>query len=379
MSEGLKTIKVKLVPSEDFKYLNNMVDIAGIIYNTAITIENEYYEETGLYLGKYALQKTLKALGEVEDNNFWHLLNSQTIQDVTDRIDRAFKLFFSNLKDGIKCSPPKRRNVKKAKSFTCKQCGYKILPNSRIRIGKKVFKYYDSYDGLLERSKIRTLTVKRTKLGEIFIYATTLVDITMGKSRDDRKAVGMDFGLKTFLTLSDESVIRSPEFFKNSLSSIRRANRNLSRKKQNSGNKKRAILELERRHIDIVNRRRDFFWKTARVLCKKYCVICIETLNMKTMQKRWGRKVSDLAYSEFVQILKFASKKFGTEIVEIGKFYPSTKKCSVCGHVKETIALKERVYKCDVCGYVEDRDVNAAHNILNEGLSELNKMKIRAS
>ena len=374
MSDGLRTIKLKLVPSDDTKFLYNMINIAGIIYNTAITIESEYYKETGLYLNKYDLQKTLKEMKGLECYDYWSTVNSQSIQDITDRIDRAFKLFFSNKKKGVKSAPPKRRKVKKYHSVTFKQCGYKVLTNSKIKIGRYIYNYYDSYEGLLERVKIHTLTVKRNTIGEFFIYATIESDLALGEIKENRTVIGIDFGLKTFLTLSNGEKIKSPLFLKESLKQIKKANKEVSSKEKGSSNRRKALLKLARLHIDVKNKRRDFFWKKARELCSKYNIICIEDLNLKGMQRLWGRKVSDVSYGEFLQILESSAKKAGSIIIKIDRYYPSSKLCNRCGNIKEELSLKDRIYSCSICGHEEDRDINAAKNILEEGLRIL-KMK----
>ena len=252
----MRTLTVKLYNSDDFGYLGDMINIAGIIYNTALTIIQDYYTETGKLLDKYELQKQLRDLRNADENRHWLYVESQAVHDITDRIYRAYRLFFTNRKKGVKCSPPRRRKVKKYKSVTYQQSGYKFLSGGRVRINGHVYRYWDSYDGLLEQIEIKTVTVKRNILGEFFVYVTTNSPITMREARDGRSEVGMDFGLKTFLTLSDGTVIRSPEFFKQGAAGIRKANRALSRKVLGSNGYDRALKELFRRHQDIANRRK---------------------------------------------------------------------------------------------------------------------------
>lgn len=375
----MKTVKVKLYNSDSTCSLMQTIDIAGIIYNTALTIIDEVYRDTGLMLDKFNLQKSLKELRNIEDNSHWKMVNSQTVQDITDRIYRAYKLFLTNKKKGIKCSKPKRKKVKKYTSITFKQCGCSFLNGNRIKIGKHIYRYFDSYNGCLAGMKAKTITVKRNKLEEIFVYAVLDESFTMGESREGRIAVGIDFGLKTFLTLSDGTKIESPQFFKSYIKKIRKASRELSSKEKGSGNWHRALLNLERRHIDIVNRRRDFFFKVARELCSKYNIICLEDLNIKGMQKIWGRKVSDYAFSEFIQILEWMAKKLCTQIVFIDRYYPSSKTCIKCGNIKEDLSLKDRVYVCDKCGNTIDRDYQASLSILKEGLKLIGKEESEVS
>ena len=136
----MRTLTVKLYNSDDFGYLGDMINIAGIIYNTALTIIQNYYTETGKLLDKYELQKQLRDLRNADENRHWLYVGSQAVQDITDRIYRAYKLFFTNREKGVKCSPPRRRKVKKYKSVTYKQKGYKFLPSGRVRIHGHIYR-----------------------------------------------------------------------------------------------------------------------------------------------------------------------------------------------------------------------------------------------
>src|SRR5574344_619690 len=179
----MRTLTVKLYGSDDFGYLSDMINIAGIIYNTALTIIEDHYTETGKLLDKYELQKQLRDLRNADENRHWRYVGSQAVQEITDRIYRAYRLFFTNREKGVKCSPPRRRKVKKYKSVTYKQAGYRFLTGGRISINGHIYRYWDSYDGLLERIKIKTVTIKRNILGEFFVYVTTDSPATMRENR----------------------------------------------------------------------------------------------------------------------------------------------------------------------------------------------------
>lgn len=365
----MKTVTVKLYNSEYTPQLHDTVNIAGIIWNTAITILKDFYDETGALMAKSKLQTILKDMRNSPDNSHWRLVGSQAVQDITDRIYRSYKLFFSNRQKGLKASPPRRRKVKKYRSFTLKQAGYSFLPGAKVRIGNATFRYWDSYDGILETARIHTVTVKRNPLGEFFLHVVIDCNVTTLETGDGRGEIGMDFGLRTFLTLSDGERIKSPQFFREGINDIRKANRSLSRREIGSGGWVRASKALYRVHERIRNQRRDWFWKTAHDLCRKYRTIVIEDLNLKAMQRLWGRKVSDYAYGEFISILEHVARKYGTIIVKVDRFFPSSQTCSVCGHRNSEVKdLKVRQWTCPRCGEVHDRDVNASRSILKEGL-----------
>ena len=191
------------------------------------------------------------------------------------------------------------------------------------------------------------------------------------------RIAGFDFGLRTFLTCSDGSAIESPQFFKQSLNAIKKASRQHSKKLKGSSNRERARKNLVRKHEDVSNRRRDALWKLAHELTSKFDVLCFETLNLKGMQRLWGRKISDLALGEFLQILEWIAKKKGKQVVFIDQWYPSTKTCSSCGHVLEKLDLSVREWRCPSCQSINGRDENAAKNICAVGASTVGLDDVR--
>jgi len=153
------------------------------------------------------------------------------------------------------------------------------------------------------------------------------------------KLRSFDFGLKTFLTCSDGSKIESQQFLKQSLNAIKKASRQHSKKRKGLANRERARLNLVRKHEDVTNRRSDWFWKLAHELTNRFDVLCFETLNLKGMQRLWGRNISDLAFGEFLKILEWVATLKGKQVVFIDRWYPSSKTCSNCGHVLKELAL----------------------------------------
>jgi putative transposase len=191
------------------------------------------------------------------------------------------------------------------------------------------------------------------------------------------RIAGFDFGLRTFLTCSDGLTIESPQFLKRSLNAIKKASRQHSKKLKGSANRERARKNLVRKYEDISNSRRDWFWKLAHDLTNKFDVLCFETLNLKGMQRLRGRKVSDLAFGEFLQILEWVAKKKGASVVYIERWYPSSKTCHSCNHVLESLALSIREWRCPSCQSVNGRDENAAQVIQSVGASTVGLGDVR--
>lgn len=289
------------------------------------------------------------------------------MQDIAERIDRAYTLFWSNLKRKVKCSPPKFKAVRRYKSFTLKQAGWTLDEQSgRIRLGKKWYGYFQSRH---IEGRVKTVTVKRDSVGDIYVYLVCDIQSAPVESRTG-KSVGFDFGLKRFLTGSDGHDIASPYFFALNAKRIKLKCRKLSHKHKGSHNRERARLDLARAYRRMEYQRKDFHFKTARRLCEEYAVICLETLNMKGMARRWGRKIHNLGFAEFVKILEYEAIKFGTQIVFVPPFYPSSQLCSACGYKNAVVKdLSVREWTCPECGAHHNRDRNATINILRAGAS----------
>ena len=173
--------------------------------------------------------------------------------------------------------------------------------------------------------------------------------------------------MKSYLTLSNGQEIKSPEFFKQNLKEIKKANRDFSKKKKGSNNRKKSLKRLQRLHINISNKRKDFEWKLAHELCKNNSFIAIEDLNIEDMKKLWGRKISDLSFSSFVNKLEQVALKYNTVIQKVGRYYASSKTCT-CGVKNKELKLSDREWACSSCGEVHKRDVLASNNILTEGI-----------
>lgn len=318
------------------------------------------------------LQKHLAKLRKKKP--FWQLVGSQAVQDICQRIEKAYKLFFKFHQRGVRL--PSFKKVKKYKSFTLKQAGYKFLGANRIQIGKKVYQFWKSreIEGI-----IKTVTIKRTPLGELFLIVVVDDSFNPKSEAKPSKTAGFDFGLKVFLTCSENFQIESPLFLKQSLKAIRQASKSHSRKKKGSHNRERARLNLVRKYEDVSNRRNDWFWKLAHKLTDMFDVLCFETLNLKAMQRLWGRKVSDLAFGEFLQVLEWVATKKGKQLVFIEPWYPSTKTCHNCNHVLDKLDLNIREWRCVSCQKVNSRDANASLNIKRVGSSTLGLGDVRRS
>ena len=196
----MKTFQFKLYNHKRNKYLKRQINLAAEIYNHCIALHKRYYRLYGKHLTANTFKKHLTKLKKLDKYAHFNQLGSQAIQDIAERIDRGYNLFFRNLKAGIKSSPPNFKKRIKYKSFTLKQAGYKLLQDNYIRIGKRIYRYFKSRE--VEGSTIKTVTVKRDSLGDLYICIVTDAETKLENVPRTGKSVGYDLGLNTTLSFS---------------------------------------------------------------------------------------------------------------------------------------------------------------------------------
>ena len=179
--------------------------------------------------------------------------------------------------------------------------------------------------------------------------------------------VGIDLGLSSFAVLSDGTALQSPRALERSLRRLQRTSKAHSRKRKGSNNRRKSAMRLARLHRRIRNQRRDFLHKATTELARTKSVIVVEDLNVRGMlrNRHLSRHIADAGWSEFRRMLAYKTIWYGSRLLVAPRFFASSKTCSICGAVKEHLALSERIYYCDACGAVLDRDLNAARNLEN--------------
>ncbi|MFF7926042.1 RNA-guided endonuclease InsQ/TnpB family protein [Streptomyces mirabilis] len=185
------------------------------------------------------------------------------------------------------------------------------------------------------------------------------------------QAVGVDVGLDHLLTLSTGEKITNPRHERRDRTRLAKAQRNLARKARGDGaNRRKARLKAAKIHARIADRRRDTLHKLTTRLVRENQTIVIEDLTVRNMVKnrKLARAISDAAWREFRSMLEYKAQWYGREVIAVDRWFPSSRLCSACGTLRDTMPLHVRTWTCD-CGTAHDRDVNAAHNLLAAGLA----------
>lgn len=220
--------------------------------------------------------------------------------------------------------------------------------------------------------KFKSVTVSRDSTG--CYYASLLFD-TGGSPIEAQKVsniLGLDLGIKDLATLSTGRKLPNNKFFRQKQRALRKAQKALARKQKGSKKREQARLQVAKLHKKIANQRKDYNHKISRLIvnsCDNQTAIAVESLNVSGMMKnhKLAKAIADCGWYQLGTFLKYKAADVGKQVIEVGRFYPSSKTCSSCGTIHSSLTLDVREWQCSSCGVIHDRDHNAAINIAMEG------------
>ena len=220
-----------------------------------------------------------------------------------------------------------------------------------------------------------TLTVSKDHCGDYWcsIVAYDVEEKSRAKISDDT-AVGIDLGIKDYAILSDGTKYGNPKFLEQGHKRLKRLQQLFARTQKDSKRHEMMRIKVAKQYRKISNRRADFLHKLSTDLVRKYNTICLENLNVEGMMKNrhLANSIQSVAWNEFVRQLQYKCDWYGKNVIFIGRFEPSSKTCSKCGHTNRDLKLSDREWICPQCGEHHDRDVNAAINIKDFALHKQN-------
>ncbi len=360
-----KSYKFRLYPNrKQEKKLETALDQACFLYNQLLDIHQQIYLGTKETLSEFDMNNLLK---DFKTEN----LHSQVKQNIPKRISDAFKAFFRRVRNGETPGFPKFHKRVFYKSITYPQYKQEIYPNNRLYVSKigmiRVVKHRDI------EGTIKTLTIKKENDEWYANFSCDEVPIEKVNNNFKSEVEGLDVGIKKFLVCSDEREFDNPKFLRRSEKKLKRLQRRHSKKKKGSRNRKKSIIKLARQHTKITRQREDFHKKLARQLASEIRYIGIEDLNIQGMVKNHclAKSISDVGWGSFFSYLKYYKTIFDGEIIEVGRFEPTSQTCSNCEH-KQNMSLDKRIFECEGCGLIIDRDLNASFNIKKLTENKLN-------
>jgi putative transposase len=362
-----RTFEYRLYPNRrQRELLMSCLIESRFLYNEMLAVVKDHYGQTGQFLFKYDLMSRFKGRGGSH-------VPASTVQTVADRLDKALKHFLARREHGKKVGFPRFKGPNRWHSITLRQWGRDAsFKDGRLAVPKKLgsslkLKLHRPFEGKPKRANL-------TLRADGKWYVLIVCDLGEPPTHGDGPAVGLDVGLKVFLADSNGTTVENPRYHVRSRKRLRRKQRALCRKNAGSKRRKKAARSVAKVHLKVARQRKDFLHKVARRYVDRYATITVEQLNVAGMAKNrhLASAIHDASWSKFVDILEGKAESAGSRVVKVSAHF-TTQRCSNCRQLVPK-SLSVRTHLCASCGHVENRDVNAAKNILLAwtGPSELN-------
>ncbi|GHI07843.1 transposase [Streptomyces cellostaticus] len=363
-----RSFKYRFYPTEaQAAELSRTFGCVRKVYNMALAARTEAWTLRQERVNYNATSAMLTAWKKTEELAFLNDVSSVPLQQALRHLQTAFTHFFAK-----RAKYPRFKSRKKSR----KSAEY-TTSAFRFRDGKLTLAKMDQPLDIVwsrplpEGAQPSTATVSQDGAGRWFV-SLLVEDPSIQPLSANGRAVGVDAGLDHLLTLSTGEKITNPRHERKDRARLARAQRELSRKAKGDGaNRARARRKVARIHARIADRRRDALHKITTRLVRENQTIVIEDLTVRNLLKngRLARAISDAAWAEFRSMLEYKAQWYGREVIAVDRWFPSSKLCSHCGTLTESMPLNVRTWTCDRCGTTHDRDVNAARNLLAAGLA----------
>jgi len=368
----LRAYKYRIYPNKaQAELINKTIGCCRFVYNYYLAKKIELYKTEQKSINYNACANDLKNL----KNQYEWLkeVDSISLQQSLKDLDLAYQNFFRRVKNGEKeVVFPKFKSKKNPKqSYRTQNVNNNIsITNNKIKIPKLGYVKFSnsrSFEG-----KIKNCTISKTSTGKYFVSVLVTEDIQ--ELPQNNNAIGFDLGIADYLITSNGEVVNNPKILKQYEDKIIKLQRQLAHKKKGSNRYKKQTKKIAKVHERIRNIRTDFLQKLSTQIIKDNQLIISEDLAVKNMVKNrnLAKAISDVSWSKFCRMIEYKANWYGRTYHKIDRYFVSSQLCNVCGYKNtDTKDLNVRQWICPQCNTNHDRDVNAAVNILNQGLKEL--------
>ena len=372
----LRAIKIRLYPNKaQEQALNKVLGCYRFVYNQMLALKQNNYNENKTNLGLTDLSKYFHGTLLKNEQYAWlkeqnTKVMKQAIRQMITAYDNFFRLNcgfprFKSKKDNQSALFPLEA-ISKNNTFETKHISLiKSLKNIKFRCSDKQFKRLQKY-----KDNIRSATLSKTKSGNYFLSILVLMnDDEFKQFQYTNNKVGIDLGVKDFVITSDGEVFENKHFFKTSENKIKKLQKQLSKKVKGSNNRNKARIKLAKAYEHFTNQRLNYIHYVVNSLLTTYDYIFMENLNVQGMLRNHhlSKAIQEIGFNIFKNVLKDKSIFNNKLVIEVDRYYASSKTCNKCGYVYKGLTLNEREWLCPICGEYHDRDLNAAINILHEG------------
>ena len=337
---------------------------ARFAYNHMLRLRTDAWFQRQERIGYHETSAALTALKKDPEFVWLNEVSSVPVQQALRHLQTAFGNFFAKR---AKYPTFKRKDGPQSAEYTTSAFKW---DGKALKLAKMVAPLAIRFSRTIPRAaKVTTVTVSKDAAGRYFV--SMLCDDAVEPKAEAAGKVGIDLGLTHFAILSTGEKVAAPNTFRKHETKLAKLQRRLAKKQKGSANRKKARLKVAKLHAKIADSRKDFLHKLSTRLVNENQVIAIETLVVSNMQKNHSlaKSIADASWSEFVRQLEYKALWYGRELVGIDRWYPSSKRCSDCGHTVAKMPLNVREWTCPECGTIHDRDINAARNVLAAGLA----------